>query len=142
LSKLQKNLLVLLRLALGWIFLYAGIVKVMDPKWSAAGFLKTAKILPELYTWFGLPTNLPWVNLLNEWGLLLLGVSLILGLWVRWSAFLGVVLMILYYLPQVNFPYVGANSLLVDEHIIYIIGLLILIFFRAGYYYGLDGRYR
>lgn len=141
-SKIQKSLLVLLRLTLGWFFLYAGIIKVMDPKWSAEGFLKTAKVLPELYHWFLLPANLPWVNLLNEWGLVLLGVSLILGLWVRWSALLGVVLMVLYYLPGVHFPYVGDHSLLVDEHIIYIIGLLIIVFFRASYYYGLDGRYR
>lgn len=141
-SVFQKYSLVLLRLALGWIFLYAGIIKVMDKGWSAAGFLAGAKTFPEFYAWFALPSNIAWVNLINEWGLILIGVSLIIGLWTRWSSLAGIVLMILYYLPGLNFPYVGEHSLLVDEHIIYILGLAIILAFRAGRYFGLDNRYR
>ncbi|MDO8183376.1 MAG: DoxX family protein [bacterium] len=140
-SKLQKNSLALLRIAMGALFLYAGVSKLLNPAWSAAGFLKVATTFPQIYAWFALPANIGWVNLLNEWGLVLLGVSLIVGLWVRWSALLGIVLMALYYFPILNFPYVGDHSFIVDEHIIYIASLLVLIFFKAGYYYGLDGRH-
>jgi len=139
---LQKFSLVLLRLALGWLFLYAGVTKIINPDWSAAGYLANAKTFPELYAWLALPANLPWVNLLNEWGLTLIGLSLLVGLWVRWSALVGIGLMILYYLPVLNFPLAGEHSLLVDDHVIYALGLLTLIAFRAGHQWGLDGRFR
>ena len=38
-SRFQKMSLVLLRLGLGWLMFYAGITKVLDPSWSAAGYL-------------------------------------------------------------------------------------------------------
>ena len=31
-----------LRMMMGWVFFYAGIVKVIDPNWSARGFLVNA----------------------------------------------------------------------------------------------------
>ena len=141
-TKVQKYLLLLLRLSLGWLFFYAGITKVLNPEWSAAGYLKATQTLPELYTWLSLPTNISWVNFLNEWGLTLLGLSLIVGLWVKWSGSLGVLLMALYYIPILHFPYVGYHSLLIDEHVIYSLGLLILVSFRAGHFWGLDARLR
>jgi len=139
-SKIQKYLLLLLRLSLGWLFLYAGFTKILNPAWSAAGYLQAAKTFPELYAWFLLPSNIGWVNFVNEWGLALLGLSLILGLRIRWTAPLGVALMILYYLPIFNFPYAGDHSFLVDEHVIYILGLLILVTFRASHFWGLDNK--
>lgn len=120
-----KNPVFWLRLTLGWLFLYAGISKITDPNWSAEGFLKGAKTLPQLYSWFALPTNIGWVNFLNEWGLTLLGISLILGLAIRWSTYLGVLLMILYYLPGLQFPY-AEHGFLVDEHIIFILVLCLI----------------
>lgn len=140
--KTQKYLILLLRLSLGWLFLYAGLSKVLNPSWSAAGYLKAAKTLPELYTWLALPSNIGWVNFLNEWGLTLIGLSLVLGLWVRWSGLLGVLLMILYYIPTLSFPYAGDHSLLIDEHVIYSLGLLVLVSFRAGHFWGVDARLR
>lgn len=131
-----------LRVSLGWLFLYAGVTKILNPEWTAAGFLKGAQTFPDLYAWFAAAENIAWVNLLNEWGLTLIGISLIFGLWVRWSALFGIVIMALYYLPGLNFPYVGEHSLLVDEHIIYIFAFLTLIFTKAGYFWGLDGRNR
>ena len=35
----QEALLVLLRVAIGWHFLYEGVVKILNPGWTAAGFL-------------------------------------------------------------------------------------------------------
>lgn len=141
-SKLQKFSLVFLRIALGWMFIYAGVSKILDPKWSAEGFLKAAKTFPEFYAWFATTANLPWVNLLNEWGLVLLGVSLVIGLWVRFSALLGIVLMGLYYFPNLQFPYANSHYFIVDSHIIFIFSLLTVWAFKAGRYWGLDGRWR
>lgn len=112
------------------MFFYAGITKVLDPDWSAGGYLKAAKTLPALFQWFAQPEVLPFVNFVNEWGLTLLGVSLILGIGVRLSSILGAALMALYYLPILDFPYPNTHSYIVDEHVIY--GLLLLFFAAIG----------
>ena len=134
----QKISLFFLRISIGWMMLYAGITKVIDPAWSAEGYLKSAKTFAALYQWLASPGVLPITNFINEWGMTLLGVSLILGISVRFSSILGSVLMLLYYLPILDFPYPNLHSYLVDEHIIYIFALLVLASFRAGRVWGLE----
>lgn len=137
-SNSEKLIILFLRLSLGWIFLYSAITKISNPAWSAAGLLKNAQTFPDLYKWLLSPSILPTVNFVNEWGQLLLGVSLILGIGVRLSSILGVVLMILYYLPQLNFPYIGKTSYLIDQHVIFSLILVYFAFIRAGRIYGLE----
>lgn len=132
--------LLALRLSLGWLFFYAGITKVFDADWSAAGYLKAAKTFPALFQWFATPANIDWVNFVNEWGLTLIGLALLLGLFVRWASFAGVFFMALYYLAGLNFPYPNEHSFIVDEHIIYLFVFLFFAFSNAGIFYGLDAR--
>lgn len=106
------------RIALGWLMLYAGLSKMIDPSWSAQPYLMTAKTFPGFYAFLASPQLLPAINFINGWGLLLLGISLITGLFLRISGILGALLMALYYLPVLQFPWV-AHGLLVDEHIVY-----------------------
>lgn len=134
----QKITLFLLRIGLGWLFFYAGITKIVNPKWSAAGYLNSAKTFPDLFHWFAQPSILPVTNFVNEWGLALLGVSLILGIGVRLSSILGAALMFLYYLAALTFPKIGTNSYIVDEHIVYALALLFFSAVSAGRYYGLE----
>lgn len=135
----QKFFLFLLRVTTGWMFFYAGITKVLDPQWSAAGYLKGAKA----FTWFFQtlldPSVLPIINFMNKWGLTLLGISLILGLFVRFSSLLGVLLMVLYYIA-LGFPYPNPHSYIVDEHIIYATLLFFFAAIKAGRVFGLDGK--
>ncbi len=126
------------RVGLGILFFYAGISKVLNPSWSAAGYLNSAKTFPGLYHWFASAGNIGWVSLVNEWGLLLVGLALITGFLVRWASFGGILLMALYYTAILQFPYAGANSFLVDEHIIFISVFLIFIASNAGTFWGLD----
>lgn len=128
----------LLRISLGALFFYAGISKVLNPDWSAAGYLNSAKTFPGLYHWFASVGNIGWVNFVNEWGLTLVGVALITGLLVRWASLGGIFIMALYYIAILQFPYVGANSFLVDDHIIFITIFLVLIASNAGTFWGLD----
>ena len=72
-------------------------------------------------------------------GLTLLGASLIIGLFVRFSSLLGVLLMALYYIP-LGFPYPNPNSYIVDQHIIYIAVLFFFAAIRAGRVFGLDSK--
>ncbi|MBI4225267.1 MAG: DoxX family protein [Candidatus Sungbacteria bacterium] len=134
----QKVSLFLLRVSLGWMMFYAGITKVLDPDWSAAGYLRGAKMFPSFYQGLLAPQILPIVNFANEWGLTLLGISLIFGIFVRLSSILGIVLMMLYYLPTLDFPYPNPHAYLVDEHIIYIFVLALFASMRAGRMWGLE----
>lgn len=130
-TNLQTISLVALRVAMGWMFFWAGITKVLDPEWTSAGYLSQAKAFTEIFAFLSSPNILPIVDFLNQWGLTLLGVSLILGVWVSISAPLGAVLMILYYLP-LGFPEPNPHAYVVDEHIIYFVVLVILTVFNAG----------
>lgn len=133
-----KLSLTLLRVGLGWLMFYAGYTKIINPDWSAAGYLQNAQTFTGFYQWLAQDSILPVVNFLNEWGLTLLGLSLIFGVFVRLSASLGALLMLLYYFPVLNFPYIGEHSFLVDDHIIYAVALLYLAIARAGRIWGLE----
>ena len=134
----QRFLLALSRCAMGFMMLYAGITKVMDPQWSALGYLKGAKAMVGFYTLLQHPSILPVIDFVNAWGLTLLGVSLILGIGVRIAAPFGALLMVLYYIP-LGFPYPNPHALIVDEHIIYATILLYFAAVDAGAYWGLSG---
>lgn len=140
-NKHLQRAIALMRIALGALFLYAGITKVLDPAWSAAGYLRAAKTFPELFGWFASPGNLGWVNFLNEWGLTLIGVALIFGAYVKWASWAAIGLQALYYLPILDFPYVGERSFIVDEHVIYAIAFLILIYGKAEEYWNLTPKF-
>src|SRR3989338_8245125 len=96
--------LFVLRITIGWYFFYAGITKVLNPDWSAAGYLNNAKTFPEFYQWLASASNIGWVNFLNEWGLTLVGIAFIFGVFTRWASLGGVLLMIMYYFPVLQFP--------------------------------------
>ena len=114
----------LLRIALGWLYLYAGLTKVFNPSWTSKAYLEGATTMQGLYTWMTAPGMMQVVDFMNTWGLTLLGLSLILGIGMKISTRLGALLMVLYYIPILKFPMVGSHSFLVDEHVIYALTLL------------------
>ena len=136
-SKYQKLSLLLLRLSLGWIFLYSGVTKILNPDWTAIGYLKGAQTLTPLYNLFA--QNIEIINFLNSWGQAAIGLALVFGLMLRPAAIGGILMMIFYYIPILHFPYVGKNptSLIVDEHVIYSLVFFALFVFDGGEYYGL-----
>src|SRR3972149_4420023 len=137
-TKFQKISLFLLRISTGWLMFYAGITKILDPNWSAAVYLNNAQTFHSFFAWFAGPNVLPVTNFLNEWGLTILGLSLIFGIFVRLTSLAGVALMLLYYFPILNFPIIAPHSYLVDDHIIYAFVLLYFAAVRAGRVYGLE----
>jgi len=137
-GKSAQVVLALLRIAMGWMMLYAGLTKVFNPKWTAAAYLQNAKTFTGFFQWLASPENIGLVNFINAWGPTFLGISLILGIGIRFSSLLGAILILLYYFPILQFPYPNPHSYVVDDYIIY---ALVLIFFaavRAGKYYGLE----
>ncbi|MBI5421222.1 MAG: DoxX family membrane protein [Parcubacteria group bacterium] len=137
-SFFQKLFLFSTRVIMGWMFFYAGYTKLVDPKWSAEGYIKGAKTFHGFYQMLLSPSLLPAINFMNEWGLTLLGVSLVLGVGVRLSSYCGVLLLALYYLAILQFPYPNPHAYIVDEHIIYISALLLLASMKAGRVWGLE----
>ena len=91
LTRLQMTTIVVLRVLIGWHFLYEGVAKLTKPDWSAAGFLKQARgPLADLFHGMAAnPNVLEIVNPLNMWGLTLIGLGLVLGCFTRLAAASG-----------------------------------------------------
>ena len=140
-NNLSKPFIFTLRVALGWLFFYAGITKVFNPEWSARGYLMGAKTLPQLYSFLASPNMLPVTNFLNQWGLTIIGISLLVGFLVKYTAPAGALMMILYYFPVLDFPMAGEHSYIVDEHIIYAAAFLVLWVTNAGTAWGVDAYF-
>lgn len=138
--KIQDKALVTVRVVIGWLFFYAGYSKLTNPDWSAAGYLQGAETFSGFYQWLASDGMIGITNFLNAWGLTLIGISLIIGLFTRLSAFLGAAMMILYWFPVLTFPTVE-HGFLVDDHIIYAAILIYLGLIRAGRIGGLDAKY-
>ena len=138
--------LVLLRVLIGWHLLYEGIVKVMDASWSSGDFLANAQgpIAGFFHHLASDNTLLFVVDIVNEWGLILIGLSLILGFFTRVGTLVGILLLTLYYLanPPLLGVSLGANIegsyLIVNKNLIEAAGLLVLFAFRTSHLYGLD----
>ena len=90
-NKCQLYGLVTLRVLIGWHFLYEGVSKLINPNWSSAAYLLDSKwIFSGLAeTIVSNPTLLRISDSVNELGLTLVGVSLLLGLFSRYSALVG-----------------------------------------------------
>ncbi len=138
-TTLQKTLIFLMRVSLGWVFLWAAMRQLADPKWSAGQFLAGAKTFTSFYSFFMDPAVLPIVNVLVKCGHLLIGVSLIIGVGVRVSAPFGALLALLYFFPRLDFPYVtNVNNFIIEYHLIYAMVLVYLAAVRAGRVWGLE----
>ncbi len=129
--------LLTLRLVMGWTFFYAGITKVLDPAWSASGFLLNA--VPEANpfggVWATMANEWLWlVDPLNAWGLTLVGLALLVGVAVRFSAFWGAMIMLFYWAASLPLE----NGLVVDDHVVYALLLFGLGAFGAGRIFGVD----
>lgn len=138
-SRKERGLILFFRLAMGWTFLYAASHQAFIPGWSVVGFLNNAKTFHDVLSVFTTPAVAPVISFLVAYGHLLIGLSLIFGLMVRVSASFAIVLMILYWMAHMDFPYIdNTNNFLLDYHIVYAGVLALLILKRAGHVWGLD----
>ena len=135
----EKRFVFWLRMLMAWTFLYAASHQVLVPGWSVAGFLNSTKTFHDLFAVFTAPSTAPVITFLVGYGHLLIGLSLLVGLMVRISAAFGILLMLLYWMAHMDFPYIeNANNFIVDYHIVYASVLGFLIYKGAGHVWGLD----
>lgn len=134
----ERILLAALRISIGWIFLWASIHHYGSTDYIA-GFLSSTKTFNFIYGPLSQSSMIPVIAFLVEYGHMLIGLSLISGLFVRASAPFAILIMLTYWTAHLDFPYVQSeNNFLIDEHLIYAMLLALLFIRRAGRYYGLD----
>jgi thiosulfate dehydrogenase [quinone] large subunit len=153
-TRLEGLSLVLLRTIIGWHFLYEGYYKVLLPAWSragdplrpwsAAGYLRAATG-PFADTFHGMAGSgmIGWIDILVPGALLLVGLSLLLGLFTQLGALGALVLLTLFYLasiPTMGVPVPGAEGtyLLVNKTLIEWAAVLVILSARTGEIAGLD----
>ena len=145
-SPVQAYTLVALRILIGWHILYEGFSKLLNPSWSSSGFLSESKwILSGFSHWIVSHAGvLNIVDILNTWGLIAIGIGLILGLFTRVAAISGAILLIIYYLnnpPLIGMEYsvpTEGSYLIVSKTLIEAVALVVLAVFPSGSFAGLD----
>ena len=142
----QLTVLVVLRMLIGWHFLYEGVVKLYNPSWSAGGFLTDSKwIFADFFHSLAAnPQTLEVVNFLNVWGLIAIGLGLMLGVFSRAAAVGGMLLLAMYYLshpPLVGLKYAlpaEGSYLIVNKNLIELFALAVLFVFPTSRIIGID----
>ena len=95
----KKITITIIRVAIGWHFLYEGISKLFIENWSSQSYLANAHgFLSGFYHWLaGGEGLIRMVDVLNIWGLILIGLALFIGIFIRYASAAGVLLLVLYY---------------------------------------------
>jgi thiosulfate dehydrogenase [quinone] large subunit len=145
-SNIQAFLLVTLRVLLGWYFLYEGITKIINPDWSSFGYLMDSQgPVAGLFQSMAANANVvSVVDWLNMWGLTLIGLGLMLGVFMQLSLFCGMMILVLYYLshpPLAAATYImpqEGSYLIVNKTLIEIFVMAVLLVFPTGHIVGLD----
>ncbi len=152
-TKGQRRAAAVLRIAVGSIFLAAGIQKFFlgaEP-FSAAGFLKFGTAgTPILGTpvenviynpthdfWVALAGNaalMPLLNWLVVFGQIAIGTALILGLFTRFASVMGTLMMLFFFVAAWEFEH-G----IVNQHLTYALVTGFIGYIGAGRVFGLDG---
>jgi len=155
LTGFQQFCLVALRTVVGWHFAYEGFYKLMLPGWSrsgeklaawtAAGYLKgaTGPLAPFFHGLAGNPGLAHAIDIAVPLGLLLVGLSLMLGLLTDIGCVGAMLFLAMFYLSQPPFtgmPQAGAEGtyLIVNKNLIEAAALAVILLTGSGRVYGLD----
>jgi len=140
----------ILRMAIGWHFLYEGLAKLFTPSWTSADYLMLSNWIFSGF-FHGIASNsvmLQIADFLVIWGLILIGLALFLGLFDRIAALAGMFLIALFWLanPPLTMLDFGlpreGNYLIVDKNLVEFFALLVLRLLPTGSYLGLQHMIR
>lgn len=145
-TKAQATGLVLLRLLIGWHFLYEGVVKAYNPSWTSRGYLLSASILKPFFTWLASDSVVGIIDNLNIFGLIAVGLSLLVGIKVKWGCLAGVLLLLLYYLAHPPFPSLPqgpseGSYWIVNKNLIEMAALFVVYQFPLTTVFGLEALF-
>jgi len=138
-----KHSIVLMRIFIGWHFLYEGIVKLYNPDWTSYGYLASAQG-PFRPVFLALTSEaiLGWVDILNMTALIFVGIALILGFFEKLGALVGIGLLAMYYLAHPSFPWlievnVEGSYWFVNKNLIELVACLVIYQFPTSQHFGL-----
>ena len=145
-STYQIFALTLMRILIGWHFLYEGLVKLNTPGWTAKSYLlgSVGPLAPVFINMAQSESILKVVDILNQWGLILIGLSLFMGLFSKAGKIFGIILLSFYYLAYPPFAGLGINAhvegsyWIVNKNLIEMAALFVLYVFPSGNITGLD----
>jgi thiosulfate dehydrogenase (quinone) large subunit len=153
-TRWQGVALVVLRTLLGWHFLYEGYYKLVLPAWSlsgaplpvwsAGGYLRAATgPLAPVFHALAASSLASWIDLVVPIALVLVGLSLVLGLFTRRGCQGAVLLLALFYLASIpldGVPRPGAEGtyLLVNKTLVELAAAVVLLTSRTEMMAGLD----
>jgi len=138
------GILTILRIVIGWHFLYEGIVKLFNPNWSSASYLMESKwLFSGFFHWLiSNSTTLGIVDFLNTWGLIVIGLCLFIGIFTRLAGIAGSLMLIMYYIASP--PFVSSNIpstshfFLINYNLIEALILVALSAFPKEYFWGVQ----
>ena len=129
-----RGLLTLLRIAIGWHFLYEGHAKFFAGNWTSAGYLEASRwVFGGAFQWMAShPAVVALVDAVNIGGQVLIGLLLVTGTLTRAASLAAIALLLLYYLA--NPPLVGVglsvpadgHYLIVDRNLIEMLALAVV----------------
>jgi thiosulfate dehydrogenase [quinone] large subunit len=144
LKSYQANGLIVMRILIGWHFLYEGVIKVYNPLWTAKGYLLSADgFLKELFINLSGDGIIGTVDFLNIAALMLVGIGLLLGYAEKLVSWIGIGLLLLYYLAHPAFPgleqvNVEGNYWIINKNLIEAAALYVLAVFPTGHLFGIS----
>jgi len=115
----------LLRMAVGWHFLYEGVSKLTATSWTAAGFLEgSTGFMAGFYHWLAASeAMMRVVDPLNVFALVAIGLALFLGIMIRPAAVAGVLLLALYYFA---YPPFGVSRMMQADGNLFIVNRIFI----------------
>lgn len=147
LSRSPMIAITVLRVIVGWHFLYEGLAKLTAPSWSAAGYLKQARgpFAGMFKSLAAQPNLLANADMIVMWGLTIAGLLLMLGLFTRLASLAGIGFILLFYLC--NPPFVGyfysipteGSYLIINKNLVELCALIVILTSGTGKFAGLDG---
>jgi len=139
-STMDQVVIFYLRIAMAWTFLYPGLRQILSPDFSVAGFLRHTQTFHGFFSALAMPPVASVISVMIAYGHLLIGLSLLIGLMVRLSSSVGALLMVLYWMAHMDWPYIeNKTNFIVDQHLVFAGVLVYLAISRAGRFWGLDG---
>ncbi|MFB6141632.1 MAG: DoxX family protein [Halosimplex sp.] len=132
-----------LRVVIAWVFLQAGLDKLFTPGgWTAAGYLANAIPAGNPFGFWDALASAGWVDPLVVWGQILVGLALLVGAAVRFTAFMGALQMFLFWMSHLEGGIAAGlpieHGWVVSSHIVYILLLFGLGAIGAGRIIGVD----
>jgi len=143
-----QNAIVVMRIFIGWHFLYEGVIKLFNPSWTAKGYLVSSEgFMSFFFVWLSNDSMINIVDILNVFLLVVVGLTLLLGYMERLGAMWGAALLIFYYLAHPAFP--GLNQAgtegsywIINKNLIEAAALFVIYKFPTESYFGLSKFFR